>query len=522
MLHRAQIHNVGRLPPLPPQGLPPLDKVSVITNAQQYPGVGIGEVVAPGVLNALTAPASVSEIWRKLSEAKKCFDWEGVAEYRLRLYAQVPTAFTHAILQVAFLGIEGAHFFNLFGPSHIVKYLLFPSNALFLVIVSLALLLCAISASLEILGLVNNARFMRKICPEQIKELKKAIEEIEEAAKKGNISPEFAQDKIQKIVEVLPKGVAFPEMLQALNKYVEALPDAEKSIISPNENQTKAIQDKASIAKQQILLSQLKNLEQRYFKASPKDNALIERYIRDNPELDSLPPIDKQDVKEKITKSLVIGKEQEFTRRVHPWLYEETKGALPDLTRDLSSKDSVKRAEAAAKAERLFTDIEVQAKKERLMYALGLLAIVTIAAGLIALCIATHFAFPFLAIPVVMGLGALLATSRSVVHFGYRNSRGWEFSIFHCAQGFLPAPVLKVVEDVVYRIIGRYGCRMDNALVKKEEEARELAEEKAQAELDWEKLRDQANQGSTYQFTKDELRQIKKQQASRNWLAGYA
>jgi hypothetical protein len=399
----TQINNLVPLPPSPIQN----------SNVGSNLYLGSGTANLPGMTNVYYAPSNLIEGIKALFAAQKIGDREGIVENTLRI-AEAPFSFSNGFMQCIYNALHaGVYFKFLDHPGF--HFALSTTGPLSLVIAIFGFAFCVFEGALETFGLVRTTDFFINNYPFEIEDLKEAMQEND---------PQKRQIKFSSCMEKILKLPLPAELINEINSFIQ------RNDLNASEflEMVKQISDKIET---NTYLTQLNKLNQNYFQISADEENDINNYVQTR--LSALSPEEQNARKSKILQNTLDTKKSELVRKIHPWLADEIQSSLPDVIRDLASPSQSKQAEAKEKAEALFANIKTQSKKKILTHTIGAVAVLFTIAGLIAACISCPIIIPF----VLLGIGTLLAFARGGVHWGFMNTRGWNFSAKDCYEGFV-------------------------------------------------------------------------------------
>lgn len=393
-----------------------------ISNATSNLYLGPGSPNVPGMTNVYFAPSNLIDAIKALIASKKIGDKEGVVENTLRIIG-TPFCFSNAFMQCIYNAIHAGVYFNVLShPS--LSFALSTTGPLSLAIAIAGFIFCVIEGAIESFGLIRTIDFFKNSYPAEIEELKESI---------ACDNPEARQLKFSSCIKKILQLPLPPDVISEMNSFLENRNLSEPEFLQ----MAKQISEKIET---NVYLSELTKLQRTYLQISPEEVLEINDYVQN--ELSRLSLEEQNARKTQITQNTLDSKKNELIRKIHPWLVDEIENSLPDLIRDLQSPLLNKQKEAKDIAESVFANIKIQAFKKMLIHSVGMLAVLITIAGLITGCITCPILIPFL----LLGLGGCIAITRGILHWGYMNSKGWNFSTQDCIEGLIPESVRELFE----------------------------------------------------------------------------
>ena len=394
--------------------------------------LGSGTANVPGMTNIYYAPTNLLDGLKALFAAHKIGDKEGVVENTLRVM-EAPFSFSNAFMQCIYNALNaGVYFKFLDHPS--LHFALSTTGPLSLVIAVAGFIFCVFEGVLETFGLIRTVDFYKNHYPFEIQALKEAIEEND---------PKIRQIKFSECIQKILKHPLPSDVANEINSFIQRNDLQESEFLEKAKQIFNKIQTTTYIA-------QLNKSNQKYFKISASEENDINNYVQNH--LSSLSAEEQTVRKSKIVQNFLDTKKSELIRKIHLWLADEIQNSLPEVIRDLQSSSPSKQTEAKEKAESIFASIKIQSQKKILTHTIGIIAVLFTVAGLIAACISCPVIIPF----ILLAVGGVLAIARGGVHWGYMNTKGWNFSVNDCYEGFVPESIReffsKKSEDNEYKL----------------------------------------------------------------------
>lgn len=393
------------------------------SNATANLYLGSGGTNVPGMSNVYFASNNFIDGIKALIAAHEIGDKEGVVENTLRV-AEAPFCFSNAFMQCIYNALNAGVYLKILDhPS--LAFALSTTGPLALTLVIAGFIFCVFEGVLETFGLIRTINFYKEIYPSEIEELKSSL---------SLNDPKERQIKFSSCIEKVLQYPLPQDMVAEVNSFLE------KENLSETEFQEFAskILEKAE---RNVYLSQLTKLRESHFQLSPEEASEISEYAQ--AQLSGLTAEEKNARIAQIAQNTVDSKKCELIRKVHPWLANEIEGSLADVISGLQSPEQSKQKTAKEKAETLFADIKIQSQKKMLVHTVGIIAVVVTLAGLIAGCVSCPILIPF----IILSIGSALAVSRSLLYWGYMNSKGWNFSIQNCIEGLVPESIRELFNE---------------------------------------------------------------------------
>ncbi|GEM_PF-7006330 len=387
------------------------------SNATSNLYLGPGGTNVPGMTNVYFASNNFIDGIKALIAAHKINDKEGIVENTLRVI-QAPFCFSNAFMQCIYNALyAGVYLKILHYPS--LPFALGPTAPFFLAISIAGFIFCVFEGVLETFGLIRTISFFNEIHPTDIEELNLSL---------SLNDPKERQLKFSTCIQKILKHPLPDDLVHEVNSFLEKKDLSEAGF----QELANKISDKIE---RNVYLSKLIKLRESYFQVTPEEVSEINKYAQAH--LSGLSSEESDSRRSQILQNTVDSKRCELIRKIHPWLVNEIEESLTEVISGLQSSEKSKQEVCKEKARALFANIKIQSQKKMFVHTLGIIAVVVTLAGLIAGCISCPIFIPFL----LLAVGTALAVSRSLVHWGYMNTKGWDFSIKNCIEGLVPESI---------------------------------------------------------------------------------